>query len=265
MDGISFLVRVHNEEALDRSVQSLFALTIAYEVLVLVNVCAGACLETLRAIRLVDGGNRVRILHYNHTLSRPGYETLATDYASVHSQASFLNWGLSHARFKWTWKWDADFVMSAELAARINEAGLWAEGDRILELDARDLDGGVEHGDYASSCIDHYRKDVFWETPAFRFTVGRLQRIVWDDVWIDHVSRVGALKPYWFETGWFVHEEANGDEAAAVRGRLLALERDFGMQPLGLGRSGTTETATDVARRIVAARPAYVELWAGRG
>jgi hypothetical protein len=279
MEGISFLVRVHQEEGvLEQSVQSLFALTIGYEILLMLNVCVGRCVGIVA--RLAMANPRVRILEYNYTVSRPGYETLATDYESVHSLPRFLNWGLEHAVYRWKWKWDADFVMPAALAERVNRegvgdgggggggggsgGGLWSKANRILELDARSVDGAVEHGDYASSCIDHYRKDVFWETPAFRFEVGKLERVVWEDVWIEHVSRVGTLKPYWFEPGWYVRrEEGDGEEAGVVRERLLALERDFGMMPLGLGRSGTTQDAAAIAMRIVEARPRYVELWAG--
>jgi hypothetical protein len=81
---------------------------------------------------------------------------------------------------------------------------------------------------------------------------------------IDHASHVGRIKPYWLEPGWYAKRgSADEAEAAVVRRRLLALERDFGPQPLGLGRSGTTDEATALALRIVEARPAYVELWAG--
>jgi hypothetical protein len=273
MEGISFLVRVHNEEeTLLYAVQSILSvLTIGFEILLLLNQCVGRC-ATSAATLVERGGGKVRMFEYNHTLSRPGYEMLATDSWSVHSPVAFLNWGLAKARYKWTAKWDADFVMLPALGAKINEEGLkgmWAQGNRIVRLSAQGLDGSVEHGDYFSSCVDHYRKDVFWETPAFRFEAGKLVRDTWDDVWIFHVSYAARLKPYWFQTGWFAGggrgESGSGsggdeDEAAVVRGRLLALERDFGMLPLGMGRSGTTEEAVVVAQRILNAQPTYVEV-----
>lgn len=275
-DGISFLVRVHDgEEALEENVRSLVTmLTIGYEILLLLNLCTGTWRET--ALRLAEeGAGRVRVFEYNHTLSRPGYELLATDSDSVHSPIAFLNWGLEKAQYKWIAKWDADFVMTPALAWKINkkgEMGLWGEGERVVRLAAQGEDGAVEMGDYLSSCVDHFRKEVFWETAAFRFRAGALQVDVWDDVFIRHISRVGRIKPYWFETGWFGGgggeedgEVGAGDEAAVVRGRMLALERDFGMLPMGTGRSGTTHEAAIVAQRILEARPVYVEVEGRRG
>lgn len=273
-DGISFLVRVHNEEeALEDNVRNLLMmLTISYEVLLLLNLCTGTCREVVA--RLVKmGAGRVKTFEYNYALSRPGYELLATDSDSVHSPVAFLNWGLEKATYKWIAKWDADFLMTPALAWKMNtkgREGFWGEGERVVRLEARGLDGAVEAGDYLSSCVDHFRKDVFWETAAFRFRAGALQREVWDDVFIQHVSHVARLKPYWFETGWYGGgggggEDGGSDEAAVVRGRLLALERDFGMLPLGTGRSGATQEAVAVAQRILAARPAYVEVQGGLG
>lgn len=271
MEGITFLVRVHNEEeTLAHSIQSLFALLISYEILLLLNACTDRSVEIARGLAAANPHIPIRILMYNHTLSRPGYETLATDYHSVHSSTTFLNWGLAWAKYKWIAKWDADFIMTPRLLERIHAEGakgLWKQEGRIVRFGARGLDGGVEMGDYMSSCIDHYRKDVFWETPAFRIGGGLRGvkvRLEWTDTMVEHASRVDRIKSYWSAPGWYVQEgAADTQEAALVRERLLALERDFGMQPMGLGRSGTTDAAAAVAMKIVRAKPAYVELWAG--
>jgi glycosyltransferase involved in cell wall biosynthesis len=267
MEGISFLVRVHDEEAtLERSISSLFTLLISYEVLLLLNACTDN--SAAIAARLHSAHpHRIRIFEYNHTLSRPGYETLATDADSAHSMAHFMNWGLRLARYKWVAKWDADFVMSPPLRDRINaegRTGRWARGDQVIRMGARSHDGSVEYGDYFSSCIDHFRKDIFWENTAFRIGPGHI-RFQWSHPheFIEHVSWTRQLKPYWNRPGWYATEEgAHTEEGAAVRSRLLALERDFGMAPTGLGRSGTTDDATALAERIRAAAPVYVRLWA---
>jgi hypothetical protein len=131
---------------------------------------------------------------------------------------------------------------------------------RYQAPDAITHHGGVELGDYFSSCIDHYRKDVFWETPAFRFDPEQLKRLEWNDVEIHHMSSVHVLKRYWYEPGWYTWTGCQ--EAKLVQQRLLTLEREFGMQQLGTGRSGTTQNALVKAVKIIMASPSYVKFFA---
>ena len=212
MEGLSFLVRVHNEEmTLEASLRSLFSLAIAYEILIFLNSCTDR--SAAIANQLASENPRIRIFEYNHTLSRPGIETLATDAESVHSFVHFSNWGLQYTSYLWKVRWDADFFMNDGLRTYLEEqtaTGLWARPDSILRLPAVGLDGDIERGDYFASCLDHYRKEVFWEVPAFRFAIDRILRIeAPPGVNITHVSRINNIKPYWSEPGWY---EKGGDE-----------------------------------------------------
>ena len=266
-DGITFLVRVHDEEAtLERSITSLLSLLFSYEILILLNMCTDA--SAAIAARLASAHpQHIRIYHYNHTLSRPGYETLATDFESLHSFPGFLNWGMRLPRqYKWVAKWDADFIMTPPLRDALHaedRAGRWGMEHQILQLAARSEDGSIEYGDYFSSCFDYYRKDLFWETPVFRFDPQKHVRLQWTHphLFIEHASSVNRIKPYWGRPGWYATEpDASTPEAALVRARLLELERDFGMMPMGMGRAGTTDDAVEVGLRIRAGTPTYVRV-----
>ena len=106
MEGISFLVKVHNEEAtLYEAVMSLTGLLVSYEILIFLHACTDTSAQIARSLAAAD--QRIKIFEYNYTLSRPGYETLATDNDSTHSISRYYNWCLSRAKYNWVAKWDA--------------------------------------------------------------------------------------------------------------------------------------------------------------
>jgi hypothetical protein len=256
MEGLSFLVRVHNEETtLEMSVRSLFSLTIAYEILIFLHQCTDR--SVVIAGRLAAENPRVRLFEYNVSLSRFGVETLATDAESEHSFVRFSNWGLQHAPYLWKVRWDADFFLNNDLRAYLEERkgeGLWARHDSILRIPAVGLDGVVEMGDYFASCLDHYRKEMLWETPVFRFQPDkRLHLEAPAGINITHLSRVGELKPYWFEPGWYVEKgesEESNEDARLVRKRIGWIEQACG-GGVGVGRSGTSEEAVRIANCVL--------------
>jgi hypothetical protein len=258
MEGLSFLVRVHNEEmTLEASIRSLFSLAIAYEILIFLHRCTDRSASI--ATRLAAENSRVRLFDYNVTLSRFGVETLATDAESEHSFVRFSNWGLQQSRYLWKVRWDADFFLNEPLRAYLEERkgeSLWARSDALLRLPAVGLDGGIETGDYFASCLDHYRKDVLWETPAFRFQPDRILRLEAPaGINITHLSRVGDLKPYWLERGWYTEggagEEGESEEALQVRQRIGWIESVCGITGVGTGRSGTFEEAVRIAHCVL--------------
>lgn len=253
MEGLSFLVRVHNEEkTLEASVRSLFSLAIAYEILIFLHQCTDR--SAAIAARLRAENSCVRLFEYNVSLSRFGIETLATDAESEHSFVRFSNWGLQHASYLWKVRWDADFFLNDGLRNYLEEQGgegLWARPDSILRIPSVGLDGIVETGDYFASCLDHYRKEILWETPVFRFQPDkRLHLEAPAGVNITHLSRVKELKPYWFEPGWYAGEAGEG-EALLVRKRIGWIEQACGIVDVGVGRSGTFEEAVHIANCVL--------------
>lgn len=257
MEGISFIVKVRNEEAtLEAAVRSLFELVVVYEILIILHRCVDASAKI--AARLAVENPRIRILHYDLPLSRAGYETLATDTDSQHSLIRYYNWCRQQARYMWHAKWDADFVAPAGFIQWVNGAGIWGTPHQIVRIAARDTDGGTEWGDYFSSCLSHYYKDVFWETAYYVFDPSLHVKHVLTDVWIEHRSSVSTLKAYWREDPWFM--VMNTTEAMCVRDRVAFLTAEFGAEERGLARSGSVK-AVPWGQRIMNARPAYVNFF----
>jgi glycosyltransferase involved in cell wall biosynthesis len=250
MDGYSFLVRAHNEqETLETSVRSLFGVLVAYEILIFLNNCTDA--SKAIAHNLAKENNRVKVFSYDYVLSRPGYETLATDSHSNHSISTFYNWSLKHSKYKWRVKWDADFVATQPFIDFLNNNDLSAE--KIFRFGAKSLDGITEHNDYMSSCLREYRKDVFWESPGYKWGCEK-QTL---NITFDHVSSLNILKSYWYRKGWY--EMENSEEAAQVKYRVQKLYKDFGQEPMGLVRSENMKAAISYGERIIRASPDYVE------
>jgi glycosyltransferase involved in cell wall biosynthesis len=251
MEGISFLVRAHNEElTLEQSVRSLFGLLITYEILIFLNNCTD--LSAAIAHRLAQENSNIRVFEYNVQLSRPGYEMLATDASSEHSLATFYNWSIKYAKYKWRVKWDADFLADPLLLNFIQSIDLREEA--IIHLPAIDYDGDVESNAYMTSCLVYYMKDLFWEMPAYK--PGCPHKYV-GDVRIQHLSSVRVMKKYWFYQSWFEKEQF-GAEAREVQYRMRRLVEDFGPEPLGLVRSGQLKDAVELGSKIMEHGPDYV-------
>jgi glycosyltransferase involved in cell wall biosynthesis len=241
MDGISFIVRAHNEEAtLFQSVSSLFGVLLAYEVVLILNACTDN--STQIAAALQQANPAVRVFTYDPVLSRPGYETLATDEESPHSLSAYYNWSLKQARYRWVVKWDADFVMTPTLLNYINNINLLET--QIVRMGAVNLDGDVEYNDYMSSCLGGYKKDVFWEMPGYTWGCAKITI----NATIQHLSRRDELKAYWMRPGWYTQESS--EEAHAVLQRVRDLEHRFGEMPVGLVRSERMREAIEWGERV---------------
>lgn len=249
MEGYSFLVRIHNEEQiLERSIRSLFGILVTYEILVFLNNCTDASVRIAQS--LAQENAHIKIFEYNHVLSRPGYETLATDSDSNHSLIRFYNWSIKQATYNWLIKWDGDFIMTPALLEYLNANDLKKE--QILRFQALSRSGETEYNDYASSCLLSYRKDVFWENAGYKDGCERLQI----NATIDHYSTVGTLKPYWHRPSWFDVEK--GEESERVRHRVAQLNNQFGFEPRGFVRSENLEKAITLGEIIANAEPDYV-------
>ena len=256
--GISFLVRVHNEEqTLNDSVRSLFALTMLYEIILILHRCTDG--SAAIAAQLAATNRPIRILTSNTTLASPGYETLVTDANSSHSIAAFNTWILQHRRYRWTARWDADFVATPALINYLNSvpADTWARSNEIIPLHAVSSTHTEAH-DYFSSCLSHYLKHVFNEVPAFAIDPTSHNRHTPPiDAVIEHRSTLTTLKPYWYDPPWFAQEDT--PEATQAADRYRHLVADFGPEPRGLGRSGCPDLL-DLGHRILAAAPDYVSV-----
>ena len=248
------MMRVRNEEGtLEESIRSLFALTIPYEIVVVLHLCT----DGSRAIaeRLQQENDNIRILEYTVETSRAGYETLATDAESNHSLPTYYTWCLKQTRLPWVFKWDGDFVATEGLIKFLNGIQ-WTHWYGRYSIEARGLSHSVREV-YLACGFNCYNKYVFWELAWF---VAPLQchgiYTPPPDAYIRHASSVSDVKSHWVRIPWYTTEDS--DEARQVTERLRRLTEDFGPEPHGMARSGNEE-AHEFQLRIQAANPDYIQ------
>lgn len=224
MEGISFIVRVRNEEeTLEQSLQSLQGLTIPHEIIVILHRCTDRSKE-------IASQFQVRIIEYEIPLSRAGLETMATDEDSVHSIVHYNRWCFSHAQYVWIFRWDADFIATPELRSYLNERS-WTkplENTKIY-LNAKSDDIDNLEGYLTSGNFKH-TKYVFWEF----FDTSECWFRIDSDATIQHISSLSTLKPYWTEPPWY---EAETPEAEIVRTRMESIRKLVGDEPVGQARA----------------------------
>lgn len=229
-NGISFLVRVHNEErTLEKSIKSLTSLKIPHEIIIILHNCTDSSEEI--AYRLQQSNSRIKIYKYNYKLSKAGYETLCTDANSVHSLSFYLNWCLSKCKLNWKFKWDADFIISDPLMDYLNNELNNLNNFKIRIAAINSTSKNCEF--YLSDNLEKYIKYYFWELPMYKSETKSIK--LPDNICIFHDSELSDMKPYWKQTPWF--KEENSEEAKIVNARLEQLILQFGVEPDGMARA----------------------------
>jgi len=254
-EGISFIVRVRNEEAtLEASLRSLLAVTVPKEILVFLHLCTDRSTEI--AARLAAEHSWICVVPYEVEISRAGYEVLATDVHSPHSLMTYYNLCFSKASKMWKCKWDADFIMTPELLDYVNKSD-WSKHSKVLRLGAKNSTS-VENNEYFFSCEVTYKKHIFWETPYFMFYPDQHEKKTLTDVFIHHNSEITEVKNYWKAEPWYRKEDS--EEARTVCTRMDRLNAEFGPEPIGLARSMHPDCER-LGSVIVSAKPAYVNFY----
>ena len=249
MEGISFLVRIRDEEeTLRESIESLFSLTIPHEIILILHLCKDTSLDIANELKLRNPN--IKIFTYDYETSRAGYELLATDADSKHSLVTYCNWCLTKTNYPWVFKWDADFVSTPDLINYLN-AGKWVNEPKLIEFNA--YSDGVDHKEfYLISGLLSYIKYVFNEN--IFYTYGSEKVIT--NIKINHISRASTIKSYWNLEPWFKLEDS--EEARIVSERVRRLTEDFGEEPRGLFRYGNTAKSDIVSLKILYANVPYV-------
>jgi glycosyltransferase involved in cell wall biosynthesis len=255
MEGISFIIKVRNEEAtLEQCIRSLFPITVPHEIIVILHCCTDRSKEI--AETLAKEHPSISIHEYKVEISKAGYETLATDRNSQHSLMTYYNWCIAKAKYLWKCKWDADFHMTPELLTYIHtNKELWKKHSQIIRLGAKNSTA-VEMGDYFTSCKLHYVKRMFWEVPYYEFYKDQFEKYILKDIYIDHCSELKDVKPYWLRVPWYDTEDS--EEARLVKSRMEQLVKDFGPEPTGLARSMNPE-CDRIDITIQRTKPSYVQ------
>ena len=256
MEGISFVIRVRNEEAtLEQCIRSLFPVAIPHEIIVILHCCTDRSKEI--AETLAKENSKILIHEYSVEISKAGYETLATDFDSHHSFIRYCNWCFAKAKYLWKCKWDADFKMTPELLTYINSnKELWKKYSKIIQIGAKNSTS-VEIGNYFTSCKVSYVKHMFWEVPYHEFYPDQFEKYVLKDIFIEHCSELNNMKQYWLRIPWYETEDSA--EARLVKSRIEQLVKDFGPEPVGLARS-MNPACERIDIMIQIAKPSYVNI-----
>jgi glycosyltransferase involved in cell wall biosynthesis len=252
MAGISFLLRCRNEEAtLQQSLESLKALTIEHEIVIVLHRCTDRSTE----IAQIAAANNptIKIFMYDIEISRAGYQTLATDYGSPHSIMTYYNWCRSKVTKPWIFKWDGDFIASPALVDYLNSRTWAPEAPTKIILHAKDATG-KNYEPYLSMGLAGYGKYIFWEVPLYY--PDTTSTMLESSIYIEHVSMLETIKSYW-TTGVPWYETEDSEEAATVRDRVSRLTAEFGPEPQGMARAANPECDSPFLR-IKAANPPYV-------
>jgi glycosyltransferase involved in cell wall biosynthesis len=251
--GISFIVRIHNEEAtLEQSIRSLFSFTCEHEIVLILHCCTDK--SATIATSLASENPNIRVMTYDTPTSRAGYETLATDADSPHSFITYSNWCIQQAKFPWVFKWDADFIATPKLIEYMNNT-IWEAKNIDISVIAKNSTSN-NHESYIVGGPRVFVKCIFWENNLFNETIEH-----WhfpDYACIEHASELTNLKSYWNETPWF--ETESSDEARLVKSRIDRLTSDFGPEPRGLARASNPE-CDSIYDKITKASPNYVNFF----
>jgi glycosyltransferase involved in cell wall biosynthesis len=241
-EGISFIVRIRNEETtLARSVRSLISLTIPHEIVLILHRCTDKSPEI--AVSLAKENPHVRIVTYDHEVSRAGYETLVTDANSDHSFIRYSNWCAEQARYPWMFRWDADFVMTRPLLEYINKQ-TWVPKNIRIGLTAKNKTHSNQEYYLHQSSV-RTTKHIFWEIAGFPSDVDCLR--LENEFYVIHLSELSDIKPYWKEPSWFASDDS--PEAIEVKERYEKLVAEFGPEPTGMARASNPECA-DIFNKI---------------
>lgn len=250
LNGISFMVRVRNEEkTLEESIRSLFSLTIPYEINIILHLCNDKSEEI--AERLRSENNNIKIYKYNHEISRPGYELLATDADSIHSFVYYSDWCLKLSNYYWVFKWDADFISTPDLITFLN-SNTWEEKNMLYNIRcSNNIESHVES--YLACGLIKYTKYLFWEVGYYTSNIQSIK--LENNISIFHKSNLLELKEYWRELPWYETEDS--EEAKIVKYRIKKLIDEFGIEKEGMAR-GANDESTPILRQIYEKNIDYV-------
>jgi glycosyltransferase involved in cell wall biosynthesis len=226
MDGISFMVRVRDEEqTIEKSLLSLSGITVPHEIVVVLHLCTDRTEEIVKSL----SNPNIKICYYNEEVSRAGYEMLTTDSTSKHSLVTYYNWCKSQTKYHWTFKWDGDMIGKPELIHFINSK-TW-EQKNIVYIIGCNNSTALTAEPYLMGNLLRYTKSMFWELPLFTC---KPEEIRLGD-WIEHCSDLSQLKSYWNNKPWY--ETENSEEAKTVKIRIGYLNEKVGIEKPGMARS----------------------------
>ena len=234
--GISFVIRVCNEEEyLQKSIESLQKISIPHEIIVILHNCSDKSKEIASSFK------NVKIIEFNYSVSRAGFENLVTNANSKHSFVYYTNWCFSHVKFAWMFRWDADNIASPDLIEYINGKE-WNDTIPTEIFVPMKMDGVCDNIEpRLFNTQTSFEKYIFWEV---RKTPPKTIKISLP-FFIDDQSNLKTPKGYWKRRPWFkditeeeiIRKGYDKIEIETINKRYDNLVELVGEEPVGCARA----------------------------
>lgn len=249
LPGISFLVRAKNEEGtIGMAIDSLKQLDFPHEINIVLNQCQDSTEEIIAQRKY--NKQTINVYKYPFQLGKTGLENQCTPVNSVHSTIWMLNWMMMKGNLEYTFRWDADFIMTSQLALELKEIVEEQTCD-MANISAIFSDTGkpnVEPYLWSNSLIPRYTRYSLWHTTQFGKEARNVQNLSGRVI---HDSPLSEHKSYWNTDPWW--ENDDHEETEEMREKISEkynfLKQQLGDDCTTKGRASCPKSE-ELARRV---------------
>ncbi|MHA2279958.1 MAG: glycosyltransferase [Promethearchaeota archaeon] len=247
--GISFILRAKNEQktigmAIDSLTQLLGHLNLPYEINIILNQCTDNT-ESEVTIRQKNNPN-IHLFHYPFQLGKTGLENICTPVTSIHSTVWLLNWMLMKGKYQYTFRWDADFIMTSSLAGELKE---FIEIQDIVNIAAIFSDTGRANTEpylWSNNLVPRYCRYSLWHLTRY---ARQSSKVITAKGKIIHDSPLDYKKDYWSEDPWWELEKR--DETAEIEKKAKKKFGDLSaILGVDTGARASCPQSEELARRL---------------
>ena len=219
--GISFILRAKNEEkTIGLALDSLNKIKIPYEVNIILNQCTD---NTEREVNIRCQKNRnINVFYYPFQLGKTGLENICTPVTSVHSTIWLLNWAMMLGKYQYTFRWDADFIMTSTLSDELES--LFKYDIINVPVTFADIGLGKENAEpylWSNSLIPRYCRFSLWHLTRF---IKNTEKIGTAKSKIIHDSSLNGKKEYWQTQPWWEIEGKKNDKYEELKRYIYPLD-----------------------------------------
>ena len=224
--GVSFILRAKNEEStIGMAIDSLRQLKIPYEINVVLNQCEDDTQNIVKDKMELD--DRINLFNYPFKLGKTGLENQCTPVGSVHSTVWLLNWIMMKGKYQFTFRWDADFIMTSQLSKELSEK---LDGGDVFNIPATFSDTNkpnIEPYLWSNALMPRYVRYSLWHLAKFGVSQKRTMSLKSK---IIHDSPLDIVKDYWKSDPWWENEtrDETRDIVQKIKKRYAELKQEIG-------------------------------------
>jgi len=254
--GISFILRAKNEEkTIKLAMESLSILDFPYEINVVLNQCTDNTESIVKECQ--NSGLPINIYYYPFTLGKTGLENMATPVNSVHSTIWLLNWIMTKGKYQYSFRWDADFIMTSSLKYELKNI-VESKIDKAFKITTIFSKSGHKNSEfyffsnnlnpqYMRYCLWHELKfgvRTFWKEPKIHsFWLERLNSS------FIHDSDLNEWKEHWNQDPWWEEENPTNEICEKIKNQFNKLKEQF--PQFNVLARGACDEANELAKAIL--------------